>query len=125
MGKIKFVTKVKKAFRDKITGNLLKPGETFIIENDTTRLNSCIVAGAVELTSVETDNASNNDFQGGGQNPTTVNVNGTEYEIEKVKSALSTIGAAVNANAKYNGVNGKIGTLTADQISALETELNK
>ena len=116
MGKIKFVTKVKKVFRDKITGNLLNPGDTLIIENDTARLNLCISKGAV---SVETES----DNKGG--NPTTVCVNGTEYDLNKVKEALSVIGAAVNANAGFNGVNNKVASLASDQIEALEAELNK
>jgi hypothetical protein len=119
MGKIKFVTKVKKVFRDKITGNLLNPGDTLIIENDTARLNLCISKGAVELVSVETES----DNKGG--NPTNVCVNGTEYDLNKVKEALSVIGAAVNANAGYNGVNNKVASLASDQIEALEAELNK
>lgn len=120
MGKIKFVTKVKKVFRDKITGNLLNPGDTLIIENDTARLNLCISKGAVELVSVETE--SDNNKEG---NPTTVCVNGTEYDLNKVKGALSVIGAAVNANAGFNGVNNKVASLASDQIEALEAELNK
>lgn len=118
MGKIKFVTKVKKVFRDKITGNLLQPGDTLIIENDTARLNLCISKGAVELVSVETES----DNKGG---TTTVCVNGTEYDLGKVKEALSVIGAAVNANAGFNGVNNKVASLASDQIEALEAELNK
>ena len=118
MGKIKFVTKVKKVFRDKITGNLLQPGDTLIIENDTARLNLCISKGAVELVSVETES----DNKGGHP---TVCVNGTEYALGKVKEALSVIGAAVNANAGFNGVNNKVASLASDQIEALEAELNK
>ncbi len=119
MGKIKFVTKVKKVFRDKITGNLLNPGDTLIIENDTARLNLCISKGAVELVAVETES----DNKGG--NPTAVCVDGTEYDLNKVKEALSVIGAAVNANAGFNGVNNKVASLASDQIEALEAELNK
>lgn len=52
-------------------------------------------------------------------------VNGTEYDLNKVKEALSVIGAAVNANAGFNGVNNKVASLASDQIEALEAELNK
>lgn len=111
------VLKVIEKFNGKDEGKILNPGDT-ITTDDVTRVNTLVAQRLCVITSVEADVATSN------ASSDTVMVNGTAYDVDAVKKALTALNVSVAANAKAKGITSAVEKLSDEQKAELEQALN-
>lgn len=114
-----FELKVKNKFKDKYTGKVYEVGDT-LKTDEISRVNILLSKNLCEVVSVSTDTADTEE-----KDTNKVSFNGTEYDLDVIKDALTANGVSVAKNAGVKGVSIALKKLSEEETAKLSDTLNK